>query len=144
MKDLVGASNVKLLKSMIELKGEYTRLNGAISGTNDAYDMAEKNTDNFAGSMAKLKSAWEAAMLTLGNSTFIQGAMELIQALIEGITDIINQISGFINKINELTGSSPIIEAMINPFFMLTQAVKILGEAISLVVALATKILEGF
>jgi hypothetical protein len=83
-------------------------------------------------------------MITLGNSTFIQGAMELIQSLVEGITDIINQVSNFIGKITELGGSSPIIEAMINPFFMLTQAVKILGEAISFVVALATKILEGF
>lgn len=144
MKELVGASQITMLQALIDGKEQYKDFTKTLKGTNTAYEMMEKNNDNFAGSMTKLQSAWEAAMITLGNSTFIQGAMELIQSLVEGITDIINQVSGFIDKINELTGCSPIIEAMINPFFMLTQAVKILGEAISFVVALATKILEGF
>lgn len=144
MKDLVGASQITMLQALIDGKEQYKDFTKTLKGTNTAYEMMEKNNDNFAGSMTKLQSAWEAAMITLGNSTFIQGAMELIQSLVEGITDIINQISNFIGKITELGGSSPIIEAMINPFFMLTQAVKILGEAISFVVALATKILEGF
>lgn len=144
MKDLVGASQITMLQALIDGKEQYKDFTKTLKGTNTAYEMMEKNNDNFAGSMTKLQSAWEAAMITLGNSTFIQGAMELIQSLVEGITDIINQVSNFIGKITELGGSSPIIEAMINPFFMLTQAVKILGEAISFVVALATKILEGF
>ena len=144
MKEMVGASQITMLQALIEGKETYKDYTKSLTGTNTAYEQMAQNNDNLEGSITKLKSAWEAAMITLGNSTFIQGAMELIQALIEGITDIINQISGFISKIGELTGSSAIIEAMINPFFMLTQAVKILGEAISIVVALATKILEGF
>jgi hypothetical protein len=62
----------------------------------------------------------------------------------DGITSIINQVSNFTEKLTELGGTSPIIEALKNPFFQLTAAIKILGEAISFVVALATKILEGF
>lgn len=144
MKELVGASQITMLQALIDGKEQYKDFTKTLKGTNTAYEMMQQNNDNFAGSMTKLQSAWEAAMITLGNSTFIQGAMELIQSLVEGITDIINQVSNFIGKITELGGSSPIIEAMVNPFFQLTQAVKILGEAISFVVALATKILEGF
>lgn len=144
MKDLVGASNVKLLKSMIEMKGEYERLQGAITGTSAAYEMAAKNTDNMEGTIAKLKASWDAFMITLGETSFIQGAIGLLQALMDGITSIINQVSNFIEKLGELGGTSPIIEALKNPFFQLTAAIKILGEAISFVVALATKILGGF
>jgi hypothetical protein len=33
--------------------------------------MAEKNTDNMEGTIAKLKASWDAFMITLGETSFI-------------------------------------------------------------------------
>lgn len=144
MKELVGASQITMLQALIDGKEQYKEFTKSLVGTNTAYEMMQQNNDNLEGTINKLKSSWDAFMITLGQSSFIQGAIGLLQALMDGITSIINQVSNFTEKLSELGGTSPIIEALKNPFFQLTAAIKILGEAISFVVALATKILEGF
>jgi len=112
MKDLVGASNVKLLKSMIEMKGEYERLQGAITGTNAAYEMAEKNTDNMDGTIAKLKASWDALLITIGQSSIMQGIIKLFQMWAEGAQEVINTISGVLDELPKFSGGIGIFEAL--------------------------------
>jgi len=54
MKDLVGASQITMLQALIDGKEQYKDFTKTLKGTNTAYEMMEKNNDNFAGSMTKL------------------------------------------------------------------------------------------
>lgn len=144
MKEMVGASQVTLLKTLIDSKQTFADYQNSLAGTNTAYEMMEKNNDNLQGSITKLKSAWDAAMLALGNSSFMQGLIGFIQAAVDCVGKLINGITDITDKISELGGTSPILEALMNPFFQLTVLVKLLTETITISVAVIKKILSGF
>lgn len=71
LKDLVGESNVSMVKALIAAREENERLTKAITGTNTAEEQAKINTDNFEGSIKNLESAWEGFNLRLNESNGI-------------------------------------------------------------------------
>ena len=143
MKDLVGASNVKLLKSMIEMKGEYERLQGAITGTNAAYEMAEKNTDNMDGTIAKLKASWDALLITIGQSSIMQGIIKLFQMWAEGAQEVINTISGVLDELPKFSGGIGIFEALAAVLKVIGGLFKVLWELIGVGVSVIIQIWNG-
>lgn len=143
MKDLVGASNVKLLKSMIEMKGEYERLQGAITGTNAAYEMAEKNTDNMEGTIAKLKASWDALLITIGQSSIMQGIIKLFQMWAEGAQEVINTISGVLDELPKFSGGIGIFEALAAVLKVIGGLFKALWELIGVGVSVIIQIWNG-
>ena len=71
--------------ALAEMAGEARNLTDAITGTNTAEEQAAINTDNFAGSIKKLESAWEGFNLQLNSSngmlkTFIDRVTEAVQS----------------------------------------------------------------
>lgn len=131
MKDLVGASNVKLLKSMIDLKGEYTRLNGAITGTNAAYEMAANNTDNLEGTINKLKASWDALMISLGQSALIQGIIKVFQILMDSIKECIDYVSDLISEFPKFEGGIDILQILAKAVKALTIPFKVAWQIIA-------------
>jgi TP901 family phage tail tape measure protein len=78
MKELVGASQITMLQALIDGKEQYKEFTKSLVGTNTAYEMMQQNNDNLEGTINKLKSSWDAFMITLGQSSFIQGAIGLL------------------------------------------------------------------
>lgn len=68
LKQLVGESNMSMIKALIEARGEQERLTKAITDTNTAEEQAKTNTDNFEGSVKNLQSAWEGLNLAINAS----------------------------------------------------------------------------
>jgi len=77
MKDLVGASQISMLQALIDGKEQYKDFTQTLKGTNTAYEMMQQNNDNLEGTITKLKSSWDALMISLGQSALIQGIIIL-------------------------------------------------------------------
>jgi TP901 family phage tail tape measure protein len=68
MAKLVGESNVTMLKTLIDGRSTFEGYSQSLANTNTAYEQMAINNDNFEGAVTKLKSAWDALMITLGQS----------------------------------------------------------------------------
>ena len=77
MKNMVGASQISMLKALIDGKEQYKDFTQTLKGTNTAYEMMQQNNDNLEGTLTKLKSSWDALMISLGQSALIQGIISL-------------------------------------------------------------------
>jgi len=68
IKDLVGESNVTMLKSLMEAKDTFAGYTQTLARTNTAFEQMAINNDNFEGKVNALKSSWEAFLINLGQS----------------------------------------------------------------------------
>lgn len=99
IKNLVGESNVTMLKSLIEARETFDGYTQSLAGTNTALEQMAINNDNFEGKVTKLQSAWDAFLIELGQSTFIQGTMDLIIALGDGLMQVIDCIMDVVDAL---------------------------------------------
>lgn len=76
---ILGARSITAGKIMIESRDSFKEFANSISGTNTAYEQSKINTDNVKGSITKLKSAIEGAILK--NSDFNSGLKDIIDTL---------------------------------------------------------------
>lgn len=144
MKNLVGASNITMLKTLIEAKDTFKGFESSLAGTNTAYEQMAINTDNLDGTIGGLKSNWEALLLTLGESDIIQGIIQFFQQVISTLTELINYISATIKEFEGLGGSINIVDALgavwkVN-VAIIKAACKIIEVAIAAVIKLFQKI----
>lgn len=79
--DIMGVRSITAGKVMVESRDKFKDFADTISGTNTAFEQAQTNTDNVAGSMVKLKSAIEGAILK--NSDFNDGLKDIIDTITE-------------------------------------------------------------
>lgn len=62
----------------------------AITGTNTAQEQARINTDNFAGAVNQLSSAWEGLMLTINsNNGFLRSTVDQLREAVEYINELL-------------------------------------------------------
>lgn len=136
MKNMVGASQISMLKALIDGKEQYKDFTQTLKGTNTAYEMMQQNNDNLEGTLTKLKSSWDALMISLGQSALIQGIISLFQIFMDAVRDCINYISELINELPGFGNGISIVEALGAAIKALTILVKILCEVITASVAL--------
>lgn len=140
IKNLVGESNVTMLKSLIEAKDTFAGYTQSLAGTNTAFEQMATNTDNFEGAVDKIKSAWDAFLITLGQSGVMQGIVDGIMDLMGLLNDIINVISDVISTFDlfgeDVTDNCNITKLQIE---LLTEIIKGIGEALRIIVAVAAK-----
>ena len=140
IKDLVGESNVTMLKSLIEAKDTFAGYTQSLAGTNTAYEQMAINNDNFEGAVTKLKSAWDALLITLGQSGVLQGIADGVMDIMGLLNDIINVISDVISTFDlfgtDVTDNCNISKAQIS---MLSDIIKGIGTVLQIVVAVAAK-----
>ena len=92
MKELVGASNVTMLSSLIEGREQFDSYRESLVGTTTAQDQAAQKMGTFEEKINRLKSAWDDTLITLGQSQPIQDIMDLIIALGEGLMDVFDAL----------------------------------------------------
>lgn len=136
MKNMVGASQISMLKALIDGKEQYKDFTQTLKGTNTAYEMMQQNNDNLEGTLTKLKSSWDALMISIGQSALIQGIISLFQIFMDAVRDCINYISELINELPGFGNGISIVGALGAAIKVLATVVKIVSEAIAVAVAL--------
>lgn len=136
MKNMVGASQISMLKALIDGKEQYKDFTQTLKGTNTAYEMMQQNNDNLEGTLTKLKSSWDALMISLGQSALIQGIISLFQIFMDAVRDCINYISELIDELPGFGNGISIIGALGAVIKALATIVKIVSEAIAVAVSL--------
>lgn len=131
MKNMVGASQISMLKALIDGKEQYKDFTQTLKGTNTAYEMMQQNNDNLEGTLTKLKSSWDALMISLGQSALIQGIISLFQIFMDAVRDCINYISELINELPGLGNGISIVDALGAAIKALTIPVKIVCEVLT-------------
>lgn len=137
---MVGESNVTMLKSLIEGKSAFDGYTQSLAGTNTAYEQMTINNDNFEGAVTRLKSAWDALLITLGQSGVLQGIADGVMDIMGLLNDIINVISDVISTFDlfgsDVTDNCNISKIQIQ---MLSDIIKGIGTVLQIVVAVAAK-----
>ena len=141
MKNMVGASQISMLKALIDGKEQYKDFTQTLKGTNTAYEMMQQNNDNLEGTITKLKSSWDALMISLGQSALIQGIISLFQIFMDAVRDCINYISELINELPGLGNGISIVDALGAVIKALTIPIKIVCEVVA---AAASLIINKF
>ena len=140
MKNLVGESNITMLKSLIQAREQFDSYSNSLRGTNTAFEQMETNNKGFQGAINKLTSAWDAFLLTLGQSGIMQGIIDNVITLMGAINEIIN-VLGDVIKSFEAFGDDSV--ECINPMKIQIEAlidiIHGLGEVIQVVVRLIGK-----
>ena len=140
MKNLVGESNITMLKSLIQAREQFDSYSESLRGTNTAFEQMEINGKGFSGAIGKMKSAWEAFLLTFGQSGIMQGITDNIIMIIDAVNEIINVVSDVIKSF-EAFGESGV--EVINPvrsqLDFLIDVIKAVGVAIQVVVRIIAK-----
>lgn len=91
MKDLVGASNITMLRALIQTREEQQRLAGEITGTNTAYEQMQIKQETLSARMQGLKNTWDNFLLSLGNTA-------VFGAVIDGIKDLLGWLDKLVSK----------------------------------------------
>lgn len=137
---MVGESNVTMLKSLIEGKSTFDGYTQSLAGTNTAYEQMTINNDNFEGAVTRLKSAWDALLITLGQSGVLQGIADGVMDIMGLLNDIINVISDVISTFDlfgsDVTDNCNVSKIQIQ---MLSDIIKGIGTVLQIVVAVAAK-----
>lgn len=81
---MFGKESVTAAIAILQERDAFEQLRTGITGTNTAYEQASINTDNLAGSVGKLQSAWEAFVNSMSASNGI------IKATTDALTTMIN------------------------------------------------------
>lgn len=142
MKNLVGASNITMLKTLIEAKDTFKGFESSLAGTNTAYEQMAINADNLDGTIGGLKSNWEALLLTLGESEIIQGIIQFFQQVITTLTELINYISATIKEFEGLGGSINIVDALGAVWKVNVAIIKAACEIIEVAIAAVIKLFQ--
>lgn len=103
MKDLVGASNITMLRALIQTREEQQRLAGEITGTNTAYEQMQIKQETLSAKIQGLKNTWDNFLLSLGNTA-------VFGAVIDGIKNLIGWIDKLVDKSSVKLGGQEIID----------------------------------
>lgn len=103
MKDLVGASNITMLRALIKTREEQQRLAGEITGTNTAYEQMQIKQETLNAKMQGLKNSWDNLLLSIGNT-------KAFKACIDGIKYLLGWLDKLISKSSVKVGDQEIFE----------------------------------
>ena len=144
MKNLVGESNITMLKSLIQAREQFDSYSESLRGTNTAIEQMEINQKGFLGMVNKMKSVWEAFLLVLGQSGVIDGIMDNLSAVIEFIGELCNAVGDIIKAFKLFNVSAedttPPLMDFKKQLEMLTTVIKYVGDAIEIVIAIIAKV----
>lgn len=146
-KNLSTAETIKLFgdagyiaaDALIKQREEFANLTDAISGTDTAYRQMQTNTDNLKGAFNTLKSTWEACMLQLGQSDFVQGIISSFKHLLQVIGHLCKTVFDLVQAILNLSAVKVTLGVIYILWENLINAVDLLIEIVEVLVALFNK-----
>ena len=133
MVKLVGASNIGMLKTLLQSKDQYVAYTQTLQGTNTAYEQMETNMDNMEGAQSRLSASWDALLTKLGQSGAFADIGEAIKSIINYCSDLIAQISPLVDAWDELWNSSADVKVFENAISNTFNAIKAIINAVILV-----------
>ena len=133
MVKLVGASNIGMLKTLLQSKDQYVAYTQTLQGTNTAYEQMETNMDNMEGAQSRLSAAWDALITKLGQSAAFVDIGEAIKSIINYCSDLIAQISPLVDAWDELWNSSSNVSMFESAISNAFNAIKAIINAVILV-----------
>lgn len=140
---MVGESNIVMVKSMVEARDSFASFDESLRGTNAAVDAWQMKTDNMAGKIDKLKTVWDAFLITLGQSGLIQGIADNIMMVMEALGEVINVISEVIDAFDGFAGEGVeninLLEVQLD---FLVSVIRGVGEVLQVVVKIASKVFQ--
>lgn len=84
---MFGKESVTAAIALLQEKDAFDQLRVGIEGTNTAYEQAEINTDNLAGSISKLQNAWTAFGTTMyGTNGYLKTAVDNLRDAVNWAT----------------------------------------------------------
>lgn len=143
MKDLVGESNINMLKTLIQGQQTLKDYESSLVGTNTAYEQMAINNDNLDGSITKLKSSWDAFLLTLGESAIIQGIIDWAKEAIDIFNVVVEAISDITKEFSNLGDNGlDISQALTLNLEVIKVAVEALAEAFKVATAIIVRLFK--
>lgn len=143
MKDLVGASNINMLKTLVQGQQTLKDYESSLVGTNTAYEQMAINNDNLDGSITKLKSSWDAFLLTLGESAIIQGIIDWAKEAIDIFNVVVEAISDITKEFSNLGDNGlDISQALTLNLKVIKVAVEALAEAFKVATAIIVRLFK--
>ena len=133
MVKLVGASNIGMLKTLIQSKDQYATYTQTLQGTNTAYEQMQTNMDNMQGAQSRLSASWDALLTKLGQSGAFADIGEAIKSIINYCSDLIAQLSPLVDAWDELWNSSADVKILENAISNSFNAIKAIINAVILV-----------
>ena len=96
---MFGKESVTAAIAILQERDAFEQLRTGITGTNTAYEQASINTDNLAGSVGKLQSAWEAMINTMaGSNGVLKDIVDDIRDLVEWLAEANMSVDELANK----------------------------------------------
>ena len=99
---LFGESNLTAAETLIQNRDGLKEMTDAVTGTNTAYEQMDTKSGTLEGTINKLKSSWDALMITLGESASIQFVLACIKQIIKNWTNAIQVLVKVQNFWNEM------------------------------------------
>lgn len=140
MKDLVGESNITMLKALINNRDAIKGYQSTLVGTQTAQEQMATNTDNLETSFKSLGVQCENMFITLGQTGIIQDLMSVISALIGTITDIFDAVNQTTKSFDGFQSIPNIFTPIISICELLGQTVKNVATVIEVAVRLIAKV----
>lgn len=109
MVKMFGTEGLNAANALIEGKDACAQFQKDITGTNAAVEMANTNTDNFAGNMKKLKAQTQAALLEFGNIEGMQALSSYLNDIMKDLGEMLVDIIGCVQAFFEWKGVQAVI-----------------------------------
>lgn len=140
MKDLVGASNITMLKALTNNKDAIKDYQTTLVGTQTAQEQMATKSDNLEASFKSLGVQCENMFIVLGQTPIVQALISVISDLITNITSSFDAISQA-TKAFDAFGDVPDIILPINVILKtMAEVTKATGTAVEVVVRLIAKV----
>ena len=96
---MFGKESVTAAIAILQERDAFEQLRTGITGTNTAYEQANINNDNLAGSIGKLQSAWEAFINTMaGTNGVLKDIVDEVKDLVEWLAEANMSVDELANK----------------------------------------------
>lgn len=92
---MFGKESVTAAIAILQEKDSFDKLSKSINDTNTAYEQAEINNDNLAGSIGKLQSSWTSFINTLA------GSNGMLKGIVDDLRDAVNWANRAMMTANE-------------------------------------------
>lgn len=121
--EMTDKRSVSAFSTLISGAGSAEELRAALDNCNGSLEQMYKTmTDNLAGAVDSLKSAWEGLLLSMSDE---DGAF---QNIIIALANVINLVTSLRDRIGELPGPAREAVKALNPLFPFINGIKSLGE----------------
>lgn len=104
MVKMFGTEGLNAANALIEGKDACAQFQKDITGTNAAVEMANTNTDNFAGNMKRMKAETRAALLEFGKIEGMQALSSYLNDIMKDLGEMLVDIIGCVKAFFEWKG----------------------------------------